>query len=191
MTPPGGFGSQLFAQLLQTSEWTFSRDVDVFVGVAGIAGVFVGFAALIGISRHDEFETGRFADVRGVVSIGLLLIVAALVPIVLSRYGLVDHTLWVTSSVVFLGLLWAALFFGLRRPENREVMRAQAQGAPTLNLFFWVGLEIPIHVPLILTILGRFPDLEPAFYLTALVFQLFEAAYVLSDLVYRRVDAPT
>ena len=175
--------------LLQTgiTNWDFSRDVDVFLGLAGIAGVFVGFAALIGLTHEGDVDQARFIDIRGVVTIGLLLIVVALVPVVLGRYGLVEHTLWLTSSLVFLALLWTVSFYGMRRPENRAAMRAQARAAPRLYVFFWVALETPIQVPLILTVLGLFPDLEPAFYLTALVFQLFEAAYVLSELVYWRL----
>jgi hypothetical protein len=189
MTALGGVVGSRLTPLLQTgiTNWDFSRDVDVFLGLAGIAGVFVGFAALIGLTREDDVDQARFIDIRGVVTIGLLLIVAALVPVVLGRYGLVDHALWLTSSLVFLALLWTVSFYGMRRPENRAAMRAQARAAPRLYVFFWVALETPIQVPLILTVLGLFPDLEPAFYLTALVFQLFEAAYVLSELVYWRL----
>ena len=193
MTAIGGIASS-GVSLLQTgiTNWDFSRDVDVFIGLAGIAGVFVGFAALIGLTRkEDEVDEARFIDIRGVVTIGLLLIVVALVPVVLGRYGLVDHTLWLTSSLVFLVLLWTVSFYGMRRPENRAAMRAQARAAPRLYVFFWVGLEAPIQIPLILTVLGLFPELEPAFYLTALVFQLFEAAYVLSELVYWRIGSAT
>ena len=184
----GVVGSRLMPVLQSgITNWDFSRDVDVFLGLAGIAGVFVGFAALIGLTHEGDVDQARFIDIRGVVTIGLLLIVVALVPVVLGRYGLVEHTLWLTSSLVFLALLWTVSFYGMRRPENRAAMRAQARAAPRLYVFFWVALETPIQVPLILTVLGLFPDLEPAFYLTALVFQLFEAAYVLSELVYWRL----
>ena len=54
--------------LLQTgiTNWDFSRDVDVFLGLAGIAGIFVGFAALIGLTGEEEVDTARFIDIRGV-----------------------------------------------------------------------------------------------------------------------------
>ncbi len=190
MTAIGGIVSS-GGSLLQTgiTNWDFSRDVDVFLALAGIAGIFVGFAALIGLTGEEEVDTARFIDIRGVVTIGLLLIVVALVPVVLGRYGLVGHTLWLTSSLIFLAVLWTVSIYGMRRPENRAAMRAQARAAPRLYIFFWVGLEAPIQIPLILTVLGLFPNLEPAFYLTALVFQLFEAAYVLSELVYWRIGS--
>ncbi|MDH3249329.1 MAG: hypothetical protein OEQ47_10225 [Acidimicrobiia bacterium] len=191
MTPPGGFVTNELLALLQTAgtDWTFSRDVDVFIGLAGIAGVFVGFAALIGLSRDDDVDAARFIDIRGVVTIGLLIIVVALVPVILGRYGLVDHALWLTSSLVFLTLLWTVMFYGMRRPENRAAMRAQAKAAPRLYVFFWVAGETPIQVSLLLIVFGVLPEFEPALYLTALVFQLFEAAYVLSELVYWRIGS--
>ena len=191
MTPPGGFVTNELLALLQTAgtDWTFSRDVDVFIGLAGIAGVFVGFAALIGLSRDDDVDAARFIDIRGVVTIGLLIIVVALVPVILGRYGLVDHALWLTSSLVFLTLLWTVMFYGMKRPENRAAMRAQAKAAPRLYVFFWVAGETPIQVSLLLIVFGVLPEFEPALYLTALVFQLFEAAYVLSELVYWRIGS--
>ena len=152
-----------------------------------IAGIFVGFAALIGLTGEEEVDTARFIDIRGVVTIGLLVIVVALVPVVLGRYGLVDHTLWLTSSLVFLAMLWTVTFYGMRRPENRAAMRAQAKAAPRLWAFFWIIGETPIQASLLLIVFGLLPELEPALYLTALVFQLFEAAYVLSELVYWRI----
>ena len=191
MTPPGGFVTNELLALLQTAgtDWTFSRDVDVFIGLAGIAGVFVGFAALIGLSRDDDVDAARFIDIRGVVTIGLLIIVVALVPVILGRYGLVDHALWLTSSLVFLTLLWTVMFYGMKRPENRAAMRAQAKAAPRLYVFFWIAGETPIQVSLLLIVFGVLPEFEPALYLTALVFQLFEAAYVLSELVYWRIGS--
>lgn len=189
MTPLGGIVTTQSLALFQTggTDWTFARDVDVFVGLAGIAGIFVGFAALIGLTGEEDIDRARFIDIRGVVTIGLLIIAVALIPVVLGRYGLVDHTLWLISSLLFLAMLWTVTFYGMRRPENRAAMRAQAKAAPRLYAFFWIVGETPIQVSLLLIVFGVLPELEPALYLTALVFQLFEAAYVLSELVYWRV----
>lgn len=165
------------------------QQVDLFVGLAGIAGVFVGFAALISFTPRSEIGPMQLAQIRGVVSIGLLVIVAALTPVVLDSYGIAGHGLWLASGLIFLALLWATMFLGFRRPENRELMMTQARASPVLNAFFWVALEIPIQVPLILTALGSFPELEPAFFTTALIFHLFEGAYVLAQLVYSQVGS--
>ena len=52
------------------------------------------------------------------------------------------------------------------------------------SLFFWLVLELPIQVPLLLAVLGLFQGLDVAFYVTALAFNLFEAAFVLAQFVY-------
>jgi hypothetical protein len=53
-------------------------------------------------------------------------------------------------------------------------------------IFFWLIFEVPLEVSLILSLIGLFPDLEQAFYTTALLFNLFSAAYVLSQIVYTK-----
>jgi len=161
-----------------------AQDVDLFVGLAGIAGVFVGFAALISFTRRTEIVMPELAHIRAVVTIGLLVIVAALLPVGLSRYGVTGHSLWLICSLIFLFLIWAAGIMGLRRPENRAMVVTQARTSPVMTAFFWLLLEVPIEVPLVLSVLGVFPDLEPAFYTTALVLHVFEAAFVLTQLVY-------
>jgi len=45
-------------------------------------------------------------------------------------------------------------------------------------------LEAPAQIALILVVLGLFPDVEPALYLTAVLLLLFEAAAILVMLVY-------
>jgi hypothetical protein len=52
---------------------------------------------------------------------------------------------------------------------------------------FWL-LEVAVQLPLVLVVLGAAPDLDGAFYLTALVVHLFEAAFVLAQLVYSAGD---
>ena len=49
---------------------------------------------------------------------------------------------------------------------------------------FWVLFEIPIQVPLVLTLLGIASSLAPAFYITALVLNLFQGAFLLARLVF-------
>ena len=165
-----------------------AQDLDMFVGLAEIAGVFVGFAALISLTRRSEIQPPQLAQIRGVVSIGLLVIVASLFPVGLHRYGVTGHSLWLVSSLVFLALLWFAIIFGFSRPEYRKLMASQMRTTPVMTAFFWLVLEVPIQVPLFLTVLGLFPDLEPAFYATGLILHLFEGAFVLTQLVYARVS---
>ncbi|MEJ2353018.1 MAG: hypothetical protein P8Y03_24790 [Anaerolineales bacterium] len=163
-------------------------EIDLFIAMAEIAGVFVGFGALISVTQHSEIEAGQLGQIRAVVTIGLVVMVAALIPIGLDRYHLSSHNLWFVSSLVFLVISWAVIVLSLRRPENRQLMIAQARSSPMKAMFFWLLLELPVQIPLLLILLGPWPDLEPAFYLTTLVFNLFEAAFVLAQLVYSQVS---
>lgn len=125
----------------------------------------------------------QLARIRAVVTTGLVVVVAGLVPVALSAYGLSDRALWLVSGLVYLALDWAVIVLALRRPENRRLAGAQARTTPVVTALFWL-LEVAIQLPLVLVVLGVRPDLDPALYLTALVVHLFEAAFVLAELVY-------
>jgi hypothetical protein len=166
-----------------------TADANLFVAIAEVAGVFVGFGALIAIIRHGEISAAQLARIRAMVTIGLVVIVAALVPVVLAQYGIDDHALWAVSSAVFLVVDWAAIVLGLRNASTRRMVLDQARQSPAVAAFFWVLLElIPVQLPLVLVILAVNPDLDGAFYLTALAFNLFQAAFALAQLVYLEVS---
>lgn len=161
-----------------------SADSPLFVAIAEIAGVFVGFGALISVTRRSDAEPAQLGAVRGVVTAGLTVVVAALIPVTLGSYGVEGRTLWLISSLVFLILSWVVIALALRAESNRRLLASLARERPISSLFFWLALELPIQVPLILAVLGIFPELDPAFYVTALAFNLFEAAFVLAQFVY-------
>ena len=164
------------------------QDVGLFIGIAHIAGIFVAFGALISVTRKNEVEISQIGRIRSIVTIGLMVIVAALIPIGFNRYGVTGHNLWFFCSLIYLCLNWAVGILSLRNPENRKLMIAQMRSRPVKTMIFWLLFEIPLQVPLILALIGLYPDLEPAFYTTALFFNLFEAAFVLTQLVYSQID---
>ena len=166
------------------------QDINLFIALAEIAGVFVGFGALISVTRRAEIAPYQLGLIRAVVTIGLVVIVAALIPVSLDRYGVTGHDLWLVSSLAFLVLIWAVIFISLRRRENRALTRSRARANPVAAAIFWLLLEVPMQLPLVLAVLGPYPDLEPAFYATALVLNLFEAAFVLAQLVYSQERQP-
>ena len=68
-----------------------SEDVDTLLAIAEIAGVFVGFAALLTIvgRRTEAIDRSRVGFLLAtMVLVSVVVIVAALVPVVLNRYGL-------------------------------------------------------------------------------------------------------
>lgn len=161
--------------------------IDLFVSMAEIAGVFVGFGALISVTRRSEIDTEQLGHIRAVVTIGLVVLVAGLIPVGLDRYGMTGRSLWFTSSLVFLALSWGVDLMALRQAENRQLVLSQLRSRPLSAAFFWLLLELPVQIPLFLALFGVQPELDAAFYLTALLFNLFEAAFVLAQLVYSEV----
>ena len=162
-------------------------DLHLFLSIAEIAGVFVGFGALISFAR-DATPDAR-SQLLGVVLIGLVVLSAALLPVWLDRFGLTDRALWVSSSVGFLLAIWVTLFIGFRDRDFREWNKADVKAHPVRAALFWGCLEVPIQASLVLEILGVASTLSSAFYVTALVLNLFEAAIMLARLVLAR-DSP-
>lgn len=165
-----------------------TQDLNTLIAIAELAGVFVGFGALISVTRRAEIDAFQLGYIRAVVTIGLMVMVAALIPIGLSRYGVSDHTLWFSSSLIFFAFTWVVTIYSLRLPENRRLVITRARTTPLMAGAFWLLLEIPMQVPLVLVLLGLFPELEPALYITSLVLNLFEAAFVLVQFVYSQAD---
>ena len=159
-------------------------DFDLFLSIAEIAGIFVGFGALMSVLR-DRQEEGLVA-LRVVILNGLLVLVAALIPVALSHYGLAGRALWSWSSGAFLVVCWTAILGSLRERETRREVMDDTMANPAPAVVFWVFFEIPIQVPLVLALLGIASSLAPAFYVTALVLNLFQAAFLLARVVFAR-----
>lgn len=163
------------------------RDFDLFLSIAEIAGVFVGFGALISLLR-DRHEIRR-AALHAVIANGLVVLIAALIPVVLDQYGITGRTVWGWSSGAFLVLCWAAIWAVLRNPEIRDATRVDAKAHPLLAIVFWGLLEAPIQLPLVLVLLGVAPTHARALYFTALVLSLGQAAFLLARVVFSRAPA--
>ena len=175
--------------MLQFQGVVLTEDLNLLIEIANIAGIFVGFGALISVTRRAEINALQLGLIRAVVTIGLVVIVAALIPIGLGRFGLVGHDLWLISSLIFLILTWATTLLSLRSRENRQLTTTRTRSHPINALILWIFLEVPMQVFLVLAVLGLFPQHEPAFYLAALAFNLFQAVFILVQLVYSQVDA--
>jgi hypothetical protein len=164
-----------------------------FLELAGIAGVFVGFGALIAV-RSSGASPDEVGFMRGVVSFGLLTVVAALAPLTVGRYALPPHQVWAVSSVLVLaGLVGLIVAMG-RTPEYRRNM-ATAWGSGGLKVIENVA-SVPLVIALvagpIVILLGMAPAFEAALYFTLVVLLLLCAGWVLLDLVFsqRRAAGP-
>ena len=153
-----------------------AEDIELLISLSELAGVFIGFASLVILigSGVDTSPGSARSQIKIVVVIGVMVFVAALLPVCLQSYGVPDHLIWRISSALFLIIIWSALLtFGREEGDySKEAYRAN----PRAFLFFWLVLEPAIQFPLFLVILGFFPQLAPAFYITALIINLGQAA---------------
>ena len=100
------------------------QDAEVLVALAGIAGVFVGFGALISVRSDGADGARELVYIRGVVWLGLLVIVAAVFPVTLGRYGIDGHEVSMPSSLLGLVLYWAMIVVNSLTPEHRTLLAA-------------------------------------------------------------------
>jgi hypothetical protein len=164
------------------------QDTELFLAVAEIAGVFVGFGALIAVRGAGA---GDVFDVAGIVMVvfqGIVVVIVALAPVVIGRFGVTEHALWGTCSALFL-----VSFFGgdeiLRRisPERRAWLAAfplRVRGRMEL-----VGAVAwgPMAFALVAILLGLFPDQEPALYFASVALALLMALGILLLVVVGRM----
>lgn len=160
-------------------------NTELFTHLAEIAGVFVGFGALISIRSERTRDDFEIVMIRFIVWFGILVVVTALAPVVISEFGVTGHGLWVASSVLYLALWWGGggaldrlnpeRTRMLTRLQGRARMRAEIPAAP-----MWLCANIA----LVLVLLGVLPNLEPALYLTAVALALLLDAQMLLYLVY-------
>ena len=161
------------------------EDTELFLSLAEIAGVFVGFGALISITRKGG--AAELVHLRGVVLGALLVVAAALIPVALARYSLDPSTVWSTSSIAFLVLIWTSVLAPMRDSATRTTMRSHLRSNPA-GVTFVLCLEVVVQVPLVIALLGWYPALSAALYTTALVVNLLQAAFALSQLVLSQTD---
>lgn len=161
------------------------QDVDLFLSLAEIAGVFVGFGALIAVRSGGASDLFEVVWMRGVVSIGLMAVLAALAPVVISRYGLTEHEVWALSSVLFLvGAIGVFLVNNLS-PEARA---AEADPVRTsikvVRFAIWMPAVIVLFLGPTAIALGVAPVPEAALYFTLVVLALAGCAMTLLMLVF-------
>ncbi len=155
------------------------QDAELFMGLAGIAGVFVGFAALIAVRSGGPSDPLEVAPMRMIVSLAMLTIVAALAPVALGRYDLTDHQVWALSSA----LAWVGFALipavSARTPEYRVAWAGAVIYWAAYALYMIVLLVAPIII-----MLGVAPGLEAALYFTYVVLILLGAGWTLLMLVF-------
>ncbi len=166
------------------------QGTELFLSLAEIAGVFVGFGALISIRSGGTNEAHEVTYIRSVVSLGIWVVVVALAPVIISQYGLGTHELWLVCSLLGLVLYVGMWIVNERTTESRELgtsySRAEMVGVVASNLAF-TGLMV---ATLVVIVLGLFPNQERALYLSAVALVLSLGAFTLLLLVLSRRRTP-
>jgi hypothetical protein len=161
------------------------QDADLFMELAAIAGVFVGFGALIAVrsggSASDAFEV---AWMRGVVSIGLMACFAALAPVVISRYGLTEHEIFALSSILFLVGFIGVFAINNLSPEARVAEEPIPRSIKVVRFAVWAPSMIVLLLSPIAIALGVAPVREEALCFTLVALALLWSAISLLMLVF-------
>jgi hypothetical protein len=170
------------------------QDADLLVQLAGIAGVFVGFGALIAVRSGGPSEAHEVTYIRWVVSIAIWVVIAALAPVIISRYDINGHDLWVACSLLALVLFAVMFAVNGRSPEMREDRAAIFAAAPRTMVVLAVGVlgavstiwlpTASLVLALALVVFGPFPAHEQALYLTAVGLGLYMGAIGLFVMVF-------
>ena len=160
------------------------QDTDLFLSLAGIAGVFVGFGALISVRSGGASDAHEVTYIRSVLIAAIWVVVAGFVPVIVSRYDVAGHALWLACSLVALALWLGLLLLDARTPEAREDLAATSRTRLFGEMAATLLLAVPMVAALVLIVLGLFPDQEPALYLTAVGLGLFMGALALLLLVF-------
>jgi hypothetical protein len=145
--------------------------------VAQIAGVFVGFGALIAFSAPKTTTAAQRQAMTGCVMTGLFVVVAALLPVLLFAYGMTSATVWFVSAGVILICDWITIW-----PQREAFVDTLKQGNPWAILFLF-GVESGVQLPLVLILLPVLSDQSAALYATMLIVSIFQAAYLMMLLV--------
>ena len=157
------------------------QDADLLVQLAGIAGVFVGFGALISVRSGAAIELGEVNSIRWVVTIAIWVVIVALAPVIISRYDIADHDLWLACSLLALALLAVMIVVFGRAPENRADVAATFATLPRAKIALFAGLTFWLPFVLVvlalgLVVLGLVPDQAQALYVTAVGLGLYMGA---------------
>jgi hypothetical protein len=170
------------------------QDADLFMELAAIAGVFVGFGALIAARSGGPSEPQEVAPMRGVVALGMLTVMAALAPVTLGRFDLTEHQCWALSSALIV-VGWLVLMVSMAgTPEYRASWAAELEATraepPALRWWraaqgaFWAIWLIAVLLVPVVVVLGLARELEAALYFADVVLILLGAGLTLLGLVF-------
>ena len=157
-------------------------EADNLLTFAEIAIAFAGFTALAGLvgrSRDRDSAQLDLERLRGVIYASLLIVAAAMIPVMVAKYPVLEGTVWRISSVITLLLNWMMMVVVWRHTRGR----VDPMAGDKLATWVLFTLEAALELLLIAIALGLFSDYAPAFYFTFLVVGLCQTAFLFLRLV--------
>jgi glucan phosphoethanolaminetransferase (alkaline phosphatase superfamily) len=157
------------------------QGADLLIPLAEIAGVFVGFGALIAARSGATLAVSEVNSIRWVVTTGIWVVIVALAPMIINSYGVTGHQLWLVCSLLALAVLVVMIIVFARTPENRAQLADSLATTPRVEIAlvmgptFWLPLVLLV-VALALVVLDLLPRQEQALYLTAVALGLLMGA---------------
>jgi hypothetical protein len=162
-------------------------DTELFLSLAEIAGVFVGFGALIALRSGGPGNSFDVLVIGMVVWIAIAVVIIALAPVAVGGFGVAGHPLWFACSLIALLVFFAGDEVVARASRERQAflavapMRRRWKGELATGVVSW----IPATLALGLVILGVLPEHEAALYFVASALLLLGAALLLLQAVFR------
>lgn len=164
-------------------------ETELFVHFAEIAGVFVGFGALISLRSARPSDPHDVVYTQAVLALGVWVVIFALVPITVSRYGVRDDALWRPCAAAALAI-WITYAIALNRTEAARAVNTSTDRLDRLFPVVGLPLHVAIAGSLLLIIVGFRPGIDEALYVTALAAGVVFAGYTLLMCGMSRTDLP-
>jgi len=148
-------------------------NTDTLLSICEIAAALAGFAAIVTVlDRTKSLES--WVRLQSVLLICILVIAAALVPVLLIEYQVGPDALYRISAAVFFTLIWLTIYVINQLSKKAGGNIRKNVGGLYSNLVMWT-MEFCIQMPLVLCIVGLLSTYHSAFYLTALIVNLLQA----------------
>ncbi len=144
--------------------------------LAQIAGIFVGFGALISSSHVAGTTETEARTLAAVVYVGIMVVIGSLLPVLLDTFGLEIGWSLKIGSITILAMAWLII------AKSWDELARTFRKKPIYSVIFWAQ-EFAVQVPLALILLDVFAAHAEALYLTSIVVSVFEAAQMMVGLV--------
>ena len=164
-------------------------DLDILITLAELSVALAGFSAIIGVlgSRKSMADIqANYLRLRVMLETCFMVAAAALVPVLLDRFGIDTDILWRVSSAMFLLVVIPYQFIAHNRTRDMPEMTLWRLNINTVNWSLSLGADL-ILVAVLLDLVGNRSE---AFYLLALFSQLTLAGILFIQFASTTFNSP-